>query len=95
MNRHLKHGFFVRLPGGLLSFRNDLEACVSFEEAGEEELALITLQRNFDRIRKYLQRVLLRSGRDGRVRDALLRAAAEERSRVKRRMEVEGPLGQV
>ena len=95
MKCHLKHGFFVRLPGGLLSFRDDLEACVSLEEADEEELALITLQRNLDRIRKDLQRVLLRRSRDGHIRDAFLRAASEERARIKRRVEVEGPPGQV
>ena len=78
-----------------MSFRDDLEACVSLEEADEEELALITLQRNLDRIRKDLQRVLLRRSRDGHIRDALLRAAAEECTRVKRRVEVEGPPGQV
>ena len=92
------------MPALLLgaSSRSDLRVCDSPRARlwwlfvrGEEELALIILQRNFNRIRKYLQRVLLRSGRDGRVRDALLRAAAEERARVKRRVEVEGALGQV
>ena len=78
-----------------MSFCDDLEARVSLEETDEEELALIALQHNLYRIRKDLQRVLLRSGSDGCVRDALLRAVAEERARVERRVEVHGAPSQV
>ena len=59
---HLNHDFLVRgLPSNGLSllFRNDLEARVSFEEAREEELALVTRQDNLYRIGKDLQCLLL------------------------------------